>query len=86
MPWALEGALQDERLTLKIDEKMVAGGQDPKLIISRRKAIGGPSQKALQKHSESVSHQIQISHKWLTQKRKQQSLAKSKMVEMERNL
>jgi len=83
---SLKRALKEEDLSLKIDERFVRLAQDPELIVSRRNAIGGTSAQALPKNIFSVSHQMQILRRWISQKRKQQSLAKTRLAEMERNL
>jgi argininosuccinate lyase len=83
---ALKRALQEEGLSLKIDERFVLKAQEPRLIVARRKTIGGTSPQALQKNILSVSLQLQILQRWLSQKRQQQSTAKMRLVEMERGL
>jgi argininosuccinate lyase len=83
---ALKRALQEERLSLKIDERFVLKAQEPRLIVARRKAIGGTSPQALQKNILSVSLQLHTLQRWLSRKRQQQSTAKTRLAEMERGL
>jgi argininosuccinate lyase len=83
---ALKRALKEESLGLKIDERSILSAQDPRLIASRREAVGGTSPQALQKNFLSASRQSQILQRWLKEKRNKQSLAKSRLAEMERNL
>jgi argininosuccinate lyase len=83
---ALKRALQEEGLSLKIDERFVLKAQEPRLIVTRRKAIGGTSPQALQKNILSVSLQLHILQSWLSRKRRQQSTAKMRLGEMERGL
>jgi len=83
---AWKRALKEEGLSRKIDERIVLTAQEPRLIVSRRKAIGGTSPQALQKNVLSMNRSLQILPRWLSQKRKQQSLAKTRLAEMERSL
>jgi argininosuccinate lyase len=83
---SLKRALKEESLDLNIDERGILAAQEPRLIVSRRKAIGGTSPEALQKNFLSVSRQLQILQGWLKEKRNKQSLAKSRLAEMERDL
>ena len=83
---ALKRALQEEGVSLKIDERFVLKAQEPKLIVARRKAIGGTSPQALQKNILSVSLQLHTLQRWLSRKRQQQSTAKTRLAEMERGL
>jgi argininosuccinate lyase len=84
--FALQRALKEEGLKVKMDEKMIGLAQDPKQIVSRRKAIGGTSPQALGRNILSLNRSLKISRKWLTKKRNQASLAQSRLAEMERNL
>jgi len=83
---AMKRALNEESLNLKIDERSVQAAQEAKDIVSRRKALGGTAPRALQENILSLSRGIQLLQKWLSQKRKHQFLAKTKLAEMERNL
>jgi hypothetical protein len=83
---ALKRALKEEGLGLKIDETSLAAAQEPRIIVSRRKAIGGTSPQALQKDFLSASGQLKILQRWLKEKRKGQFMAKTHLAEMERNL
>ena len=83
---ALQKALKEEGLNLRIDRRMVALAQEPKQIVSRRKAVGGTAPQALEKNILSLTRSLQISRKWVTKKRAQQGLAQSRLVEMERGL
>jgi argininosuccinate lyase len=83
---ALRRAAKEEGLNVRIDAKLVQAAQEPRDIVSRRKAIGGTSPRALQKNILAVFSQLQSIHRWLTKKRNQQSVAKTRLTEMERNL
>jgi len=83
---ALKWALKEEGLGLRIDERSILAAQEPRDIVSRRKAIGGTSLQALQKNFLSASCQSQILQRWLKERRNKQSLAKSRLAEMERDL
>jgi argininosuccinate lyase len=83
---ALKRALQEEGLSVKMDERFVLKAQEPRLIITRRKTIGGSSPQALQKNILSVSDQLRILQRWLSRKRQLQSTAKTRLAEMERGL
>jgi argininosuccinate lyase len=83
---ALKRALQEESLGLNIDERTILTAQEPRLIVSRRKAIGGTSPQALQKNFLAASSQLEILQRWLKEKREKQSIAKTRLAEMERNL
>jgi argininosuccinate lyase len=83
---ALQKAMKEEGLNLQIDEKMIVAAQEPTQIVSRRKAVGGTSPQALGKNIQSLTRSLQICRRWLMKKRAQQSLAQSRLVEMERSL
>ena len=83
---ALKQALQEEGLSLKMEQGFIPLAQDPKVIVSRRKAIGGTSLWALRSNITSLTQSLQASSRWLAQKRKQQGKAKTQLAEMERNL
>lgn len=85
-PSALQRSLQEEGLRLKMEQRFIPMAQDPKLIVSRRKAIGGTSFQALGRNITSLTHSLQVSSQWLAQRRKQQAMAKTRMGEMERDL
>ena len=84
--FALQRALKEEGLKVKMDEKMIGFAQEPRQVVSRRKAIGGTSPQALRRNTLFLTHSLKISRKWLTKKRNQQSSAQSRLVEMERNI
>jgi argininosuccinate lyase len=83
---ALKRAFKEEGLNLKVDARVIQAAQEPSNIVSRRKAIGGTSPQALQKNILFVSRQLQVSQKWLAQRKKQQAAAKTRLAEMEKNL
>jgi argininosuccinate lyase len=83
---ALNWALKEEGLGLKMDERSILAAQEPREIVSRRKAIGGSSPQALQKNLLSASCQSQILQRWLREKKNKQSRAKTRLAKMERNL
>jgi len=83
---SLKRALKEERLHLKVDARIIQAAQEPKNIVSRRDAIGGTSPQALQENIRFVSRQLQIIQKWIVQRRKQQTAAKARLAEMEKNL
>jgi argininosuccinate lyase len=83
---ALKRALKEEGLNLKVDARVVQAAQEPRNIVSRRKAIGGTSPQALEKNIQFVSHQLQVMQKWIVPRRKQQAAAKTYLAEMEKNL
>jgi argininosuccinate lyase len=83
---ALNRALKEEGLGLKMDERGILAAQEPREIVCRRKTIGGSSPQALQKNFLSASGQLQILQRWLGEKINKQSLAKIRLAEMERNL
>ena len=83
---ALKRALQEEGLSLKIDAQIVAAAQEPKAIVSGRKAIGGTSPQALKKNIQSLQRSTQILRRWLAQKKKQESMAKNLLVQMAKDL
>ncbi len=83
---ALKRALKEEGLNLKVDARVVQAAQEPRNIVSRRKAIGGTSPQALQKNTRFVSRQLQVMQKWIVQRRKQQAAAKTCQAELEKNL
>ncbi len=83
---ALERSLQEEGLSLKIEERFIALAQDPELIVSRRKAIGGSSLEALGIHIKGLRQSLRASSRWLAQKRTQEEKAKTYLREMERDL
>jgi argininosuccinate lyase len=83
---ALKKALKEEGLDLKVDARVVQSAQEPRNIVSRRKAIGGTSPQALQNNMRFVSSQLQVMQKWIVQKRNQQAAAKARLAEMEKNL
>jgi len=83
---ALKRAFKEEGLNLKVDARVIQAAQEPNNIVSRRKAIGGTSPQALQKNILFVSRQLQVSQKWLAQRKKQQAAAKTRLAEMEKNL
>jgi argininosuccinate lyase len=85
-PSALQRSLQEEGLNLKMEQRFIPMAQDPKLIVSRRKAIGGTSLQALGRNITSLTHSLQVSSRWLAQKKKQQAMAKTRLAEMERDL
>jgi argininosuccinate lyase len=82
---ALKWALKEEGLDLKIDERSILAAQEARGIVSRRRAIGGTSLQALQKNFLSASCQSEILQRWLKEKRNKQSMAKTRLAEMERN-
>ncbi len=84
--FALQKALKEEGLKAKMEEKMIGLAQEPRQIVSRRKAIGGTSPQALGRNILSLNRSLKISRKWLTKKRAQQSLAQSRLGEMEGSL
>jgi argininosuccinate lyase len=83
---ALNRALKEEGLGLKMDERSILAAQEPGDVVSRRKAIGGSSPQALQKNYFSASGQLEILQRWLREKRNKQSVTKTRLAEMERNL
>jgi argininosuccinate lyase len=83
---ALGRSLQEEGLSLKIEQSFVPKAQDPQLIVSRRKAIGGTSPQALERNIAILTHSLQDAARWLAQKRNQELKAKTYLREMERNL
>lgn len=83
---ALKRALKEEGLNLKVDARVVQAAQEPRNIVSRRKAIGGTSPQALQKNTRFVSRQLQVMQKWIVQRRKQQAAAKTCQAGLEKNL
>lgn len=83
---ALQRSLQEEGLSLKMEQGFIATAQDAKFIVSRRKAIGGTSFEALGRNITSLTHSLQGSRRWLAQKRKQQSMAKTRLAEMEQDI
>jgi len=83
---AMKRALKEEGLTLEVDERFLRRSQDPKLIVSRRHASGGTSPRALGKNTLSLSRRLRTLARWLAETRKQQSLAKIRLVEMESKL
>ena len=83
---ALKRALKEEGLNLPIDEKMITAAQEPAQIVSRRKAAGGTAARALGKNMQSLNRSLQICRTWFRQKRNQQSMARTRLAEMERNL
>jgi argininosuccinate lyase len=85
-PSVLQRSLQEEGLRLKMEQRFIPMAQDPKLIVSRRKAIGGTSLQALGSNITSLTHSLQVSSRWLAQKKKQQAMAKTRLAEMERDL
>jgi len=78
--------LKEEGLHLKVDARVIQAAQEPKNIISCRTAIGGTSPQALQENIRFVSRQLQIIQKWIVQRRKQQTAAKARLAEVEKNL
>ncbi len=82
---ALKRALKEEGLNLKVDARVVQAAQEPRNIVSRRKAIGGTSPQALQKNIRFVSRQLQVMQKWIVQRRKQQAAANARLAAMEKN-
>jgi len=82
---ALKRALKEEGLNLKVDARVVQAAQEPRNIVSHRKAIGGTSPQALQKNIRFVSRQLQVMQKWIVQRRKQQAAAKARLAAMEKN-
>jgi argininosuccinate lyase len=83
---ALERSLQEEGLSQKISERFIALAQDPELIVSRRKALGGNSPQALGTNLTTLAQSLQESKRWLAQKRNQELKAKTYLRAMERNL
>jgi argininosuccinate lyase len=83
---ALRRALKEEGLNLKVNAQVIQTAQEPGNIVSSRKAIGGTSPQALQNNIRFVSSQLQAMQMWITQKRRQQAAAKTRLVEMERDL
>jgi argininosuccinate lyase len=83
---ALKRAIEEQGLNLKVDARVIQTAQEPRNIVSSRKAIGGTSPQALQNNIRFVSSQLQAMQKWITQKRRQQAAAKTRLVEMERDL
>jgi argininosuccinate lyase len=84
--FSLKRALKEEGLHLKVDARVIQAAQEPKNIISCRTAIGGTSPQALQENIRFVSRQLQIIQKWIVQRRKQQTAAKARLAEVEKNL
>ncbi len=85
-PSTLQRSLREEGLSLKMEQRFVPMAQDPKWIVSRRKAIGGTSPQALGSNLKSLNYSLQNSTRWLARKRKQQAMAKTRLAEMECNL
>ncbi len=82
---ALKRALREEGLSLKIDPQVIAATQEPRSIVSGRKAIGGTSPSALKKNIQSLQRTTPILRRWLAQKKKQESTAKNLLAQMERD-
>jgi argininosuccinate lyase len=83
---ALKKAVKEEGLDIKVDARVVQSAQEPRNIVSRRKAVGGTSPQALQNNMRFVSSQLQVMQKWIVHRRKQQAAAKTRLAEMEKNL
>jgi len=83
---ALNRALKEEGLGLKMDERSILAAQEPRDVVSRRKAIGGSSPRSLQRNFLSASGQLHILQRWLRDKAYKQSMAKTRLADMERNL
>ena len=83
---ALKRSLQEEGLRLKVAQGFISMAQDPQLIVSRRKAIGGTSPQALGRNIAILTHSLREATRWLAQKRNQEIKAKTYLREMERNL
>ncbi len=85
-PSALKRSLQEEGLRLRVAQGFISMAQDPQLIVSRRKAIGGTSPQALGRNVAILTHSLRDATRWLAQKRNQEIKAKTYLREMERNL
>jgi len=83
---ALQRALREEGLRMKVDEKIVLANQEPREVVTRRKTIGGPSPLALEKNIMGLKRFQHDSRQWLLQKKTQLTLAKTRLAQMERNL
>jgi argininosuccinate lyase len=83
---ALQKALKEEGLRLPIEGKLVVLAQEPKRIVSRRRAIGATSPQALGKNILFLNRSLKNDRRWLTKKRAQQALAQSHLSKMEESL
>jgi argininosuccinate lyase len=82
-PSALRRALNEEGIHLEVNERLLATAQDPKLIVSRRKAVGGTSPQ------ENIAHlkgYLRICNRWLRTKRNQISRAQTSLALMEKRI
>jgi argininosuccinate lyase len=80
---ALRRALQEKNIRIDLGEKLIVAAQDPRLMVSRRKAVGGTSKEALQKNIFSLTQSLLVSRRWVAQKERQQSRAQARLVKME---
>jgi argininosuccinate lyase len=83
---SLKRAFREADLDYPLNEKMMVEVQEPAVIVSRRKAVGGTAPEALQKNILSLTRFEQNLQRWLSQTRKQQSLARTRLAEMEGSL
>jgi argininosuccinate lyase len=83
---ALKQAMKDEGVNLRVSEKSLALAGEPKWIVSRRKAIGGTSPQAIQRNIQTLNRTMQNLDRWLEQKSKQLSSAKTHLIQMEKKL
>ncbi len=83
---AMQRGLKEEGLGLKIGPEFIIKGQEPKVLVSRRKAIGGQSSSSLNRNIQSLQKRILEIKQWVWKKRREEESAKDRLAAMENKI